>query len=484
MLFDRISMNRFAIESIYRAVAYTILSVAVFIYYTDETMRLVYWTVPIASVILLPISIKAFYYLKYKINNEAIARHCIFVFDVIVAALAIASVHFSLVFSLLLIISLIFIGSTFKASFITTVALSAIGITTIYLASISAFGFKNYFNLNQIHLVLYSFSCFLLFLGSVSYFYKNYLERVKKTKHYYQEQMDRYVQFSTQLSRYAPKQLWQSIMSGETQAKIDYKRKKMTIFFSDIQGFTELAESLPPEELAFLLNDYLDHMTEIAKKYEATLDKFIGDGILIFFGDPHTNGLEQDAKKCIEMALMMRQQMHVLRERWLKMGFPELHIRMGVSTGYCHVGNYGSNYRMSYTVIGHNVNLASRLQAVADIDEILVADSTYSLVKDQFICIPKQHLQLKGMQNPMNTWQILEKYTGNTADMQQWFDYNYKGFHLLLNLEEIQHYEHTKLISILEKMTETLKNQKNITTTQGVAKLTLSDEVIEILDRE
>ncbi|MBF7682471.1 adenylate/guanylate cyclase domain-containing protein [Acinetobacter sp. B5B] len=483
MLFERISMNKFVIESIYRAVGYLILSVAVFIYYANETMQLVYWMVPIASVVLLPVSIKTFDYLKYKVN-EVFARQLVFVYDVIVAGLAIASVHFSLVFSFLLIICLLFIGTTFKASFITLVLISAIGITTICLASIFAFGFDHYFNLNQIQLILYSFFCFLLFLGSAFYFYKSHLEHVKKTKHYYQEQMDRYILFSTQLSRYAPKQLWQSIMSGETEAKIDYKRKKMTIFFSDIQGFTELAENLPPEELAFLLNDYLDHMTEIAKKHEATLDKFIGDGILIFFGDPHSKGLEPDAKKCIEMALMMRQQMHVLRERWLRMGFPELHIRMGVSTGYCHVGNYGSDYRMSYTVIGHDVNLASRLQAVADVDEILIADSTYHLIKDYFICIPKQPMQLKGMNNPMNTWQVLEKYTGNTADIQQWFDYNYKGFHLLLNLEEIQHYEHAKLIQILEKMTDTLKMQKEMTTSQGVAKLTLSDELIEFIDKK
>lgn len=94
--------------------------------------------------------------------------------------------------------------------------------------------------------------------------------------------MTRYIAFANQLSRYAPLQLWQSIMRGEAEAKIEYKRKKMTVFFSDIQGFTELSETLIPDDLAFLLNDYLSHMTEIAKQYEATVDKFMGDAILIF----------------------------------------------------------------------------------------------------------------------------------------------------------------------------------------------------------
>lgn len=467
-------------ESIYRLAVYAIWSIAVFIYYENLAVKLIYFIVPIAATIVCLLSSKLFYVLKDKVNEDY-ARQALFLLDVMVAALAIASVHFSLVFSLLVIIGLLSVGNTLKTSFITTLMMIVIGVITLYSASLFIFGSDNYFNLDNIQLALYSFFCFFLYVGSVFYFYRNYLLHLKKTKDYYQEQMDRYIQFSTQLSRYAPKQLWQSIMSGETQAKIEYKRKKMTIFFSDIQGFTELAERLPPEELAFLLNDYLDHMTEISKKNEATLDKFVGDGILIFFGDPHTTGLEQDAKRCVEMAITMRQQMHVLRERWLKLGYPELHIRMGISTGYCHVGNYGSDYRMSYTVIGHDVNLASRLQGVAEIDEILIADSTYRLIKDQFICIPKQPIQLKGVQNMTSTWQVIDKYTGVQSELQQWFDYDYKGFHLLLNLEEIQHYEYSKLIEILEKMTKKMKLQQGMITDRGVAKLSLESEQIEIM---
>ncbi|GAB3042899.1 adenylate/guanylate cyclase domain-containing protein [Acinetobacter apis] len=480
MLLEQILKNRFAVESVYRLVAYIVLSLAVFIYYFNTPIRLEYFLTAIVAAILFPVSLKSFDFLQQKVSGDY-AREVLFVFDVVISFIAIASVHFSLVFSGLVIIVLGCINSLSKVSFLTAVASIIMATLTLYLNAILFFGFDNYLNSNSKLLEIYSFICFSLYLGSGFYLHKNYIEHLKKTRNYYQEQMNRYVQFSTQLSRYASKQLWQSIMSGETQAKIEYKRKKMTIFFSDIQGFTGLAERLIPEDLALVLNDYLKHMTEIAKKHEATLDKFIGDGVLIFFGDPQTKGIEQDAKRCIEMAITMRQQMHVLRERWLKMGFPELHVRMGVSTGYCHVGNYGSDYRMSYTVIGHDVNLASRLQTAADIDEILISDATYQLIKDEFICIPKEAIQLKGVQQVMNAWQVLDKYTGLTSEMQQWFDYEYKGFHLILNLEEVQHFEYAKLIAILEKMTKRLEQQKEMTTEQGVARLNLNDESIEII---
>ena len=289
--------------------------------------------------------------------------------------------------------------------------------------------------------------------------------------------MTRYIAFANQLSRYAPLQLWQSIMRGETEAKIEYKRKKLTVFFSDIQGFTELSETLIPDDLAFLLNDYLSHMTEIAKQYEATVDKFMGDAILIFFGDPNSQGVEQDAKSCLEMAISMRQQMKLLRERWKKMGYPALHIRMGISTGYCHVGNYGASHRMAYTIVGRDVNLAARLQSAAEVDEILIADDTHQLIKNEFLCVPKVPIYLKGIQGPVKTWQVMEKFTGKKSDTQKWFDFEYKGFHLVLNLEEVQNYEYPELVEILEKMIDRIKKQQKITNAQGIPKLTLDDEI-------
>jgi class 3 adenylate cyclase len=316
-----------------------------------------------------------------------------------------------------------------------------------------------------------------LFVNIGNYYQNRRIKSVETKKNTYFNEMNRYIELSNQLSRYAPLQLWQAIMRGDTEAKIEYKRKKMTVFFSDIQGFTELSETLIPDDLAFVLNDYLSHMTEIAKQYGATIDKFMGDAILIFFGDPDSQGVEQDAKNCIDMSIAMRQQMKFLRERWVKMGYAPLHIRMGVSTGYCHVGNYGAVHRMAYTIVGRDANLAARLQYAADIDEILVSDETYKLIKNDYLCAPKTPIELKGIQGKVRTWQVMEKYSATKNENQQWFDYEYKGFHLVLNLEEVQNFEYPELVEVLEKMVERIKVQQKLTNSQGVAKLNIEDEV-------
>ncbi len=350
-------------------------------------------------------------------------------------------------------------------------------VTVFYICNIFIFGFHEYFEQSSTELTILSFLCMIFYFGMGSAYQAQRIRFTMAKKDHYYSQMNRYMEFANQLSRYAPLQLWQSIMKGESEAKIEYKRKKMTIFFSDIQGFTELSETLIPDDLAFLLNDYLSHMTEIAKQYEATVDKFMGDAILIFFGDPNTQGVEQDAKTCVEMAIAMRQQMKLLRERWKKMGYPALHIRMGISTGYCHVGNYGASHRMAYTIVGRDVNLAARLQSAAEVDEILIADDTHQLIKNEFLCVPKVPIYLKGIQGPVKTWQVMEKFTGKKSDTQKWFDFEYKGFHLVLNLEEVQNYEYPELVEILEKMIDRIKKQQKITNAQGIPKLTLDDEI-------
>ena len=203
----------------------------------------------------------------------------------------------------------------------------------------------------------------------------------------------------------------------------------------------------------------------------------MGDAILIFFGDPDSQGVEQDAKNCVDMAIAMRQQMKFLRERWIKIGYAPLHIRMGISTGYCHVGNYGAVHRMAYTIVGRDANLAARLQGAAEIDEILISDETYKLIRNDYLCAPKTPVELKGIQGLVKTWQVMERYEQDRNEHQQWFDYEYKGFHLVLNLEEVQNYEYPELVDVLEKMIERIQLQQQLTNAQGIARLNLEDEI-------
>jgi adenylate cyclase len=188
---------------------------------------------------------------------------------------------------------------------------------------------------------------------------------------------------SLKLSKYLSPQVYDSIFSGVRDATLSTERKKLTVFFSDIKDFTLTTDDLQPEDLTNLLNRYFTEMSDIAMEHGATIDKFIGDAMLMFFGDPETKGVEEDAKACVRMAMAMQRRMAGLEEEWKAQGYEKpFKMRVGINTGYCNVGNFGSANRMDYTIIGGEVNLAARLEAQADTSGILMSYETYALVKD------------------------------------------------------------------------------------------------------
>ena len=210
------------------------------------------------------------------------------------------------------------------------------------------------------------------------------------------------------LSKYLSPVIYRSIFEGKQDARIATQRKKLTVFFSDIVDFTATSESLDPEDLASLLNEYLLAMTEIVIEHGGTLDKYIGDAILVFFGDPETLGEEQDAYRCVAMAMAMQQRMRVLRQRWEAAGRRRpFHVRMGITSGYCNVGNFGSDVQMSYTIIGRQVNLASRLETESPPDEILISNSTWALVQSQVRCARRDPVVVKGFAEAIEAYQVL-----------------------------------------------------------------------------
>ena len=460
----------------HRLMGYSILSLILVIYtFTSTSASYQLYLLPLLLIYFL-LCPRLEKWLQYKFDKK-IEKNVLFANEAVIVALVLAATHLSLVPTFTILFALLYVGLNNRISLPVSCLIGLIGVITFYFSTYIIFGAEEYFEPTNPELTVVSLLGLMMFIVIGNYYQHRRLNILGQQRQHYHNQMTRYIAFANQLSRYAPLQLWQSIMRGEAEAKIEYKRKKLTIFFSDIQGFTELSETLIPDDLAFLLNDYLSHMTEIAKQYEATVDKFMGDAILIFFGDPNSQGVEQDAKSCAEMAITMPPQMKLLRERWKKMGYPALHIRMGISTGYCHVGNYGASHRMAYTIVGRDVNLAARLQSAAEVDEILIADDTHQLIKNEFLCVPKVPIYLKGIQGPVKTWQVMEKFTGKKSDTQKWFDFDYKGFHLVLNLEEVQNYEYPELVEILENMVQRIKTQQKITNAQGIPKLTLDDEV-------
>jgi class 3 adenylate cyclase len=214
---------------------------------------------------------------------------------------------------------------------------------------------------------------------------------------------------SNQLAKYLSPQVYESIFSGRQEGKVASSRKKLTVFFSDIADFTETADQLESEALTQLLNHYLTEMSAIALEYGATIDKFVGDAIMIFFGDPESKGIGEDALACVAMAIAMRDRMVELQRYWRDSGVEKpLRCRMGIHTDYCTVGNFGSDDRMDYTIIGGGVNLASRLEAASTPGEILISYETQAHIKDRILCEETGRIEVKGLAYPIATYRVMD----------------------------------------------------------------------------
>ncbi|WP_424627705.1 adenylate/guanylate cyclase domain-containing protein [Bradyrhizobium sp. SYSU BS000235] len=203
---------------------------------------------------------------------------------------------------------------------------------------------------------------------------------------------------SMKISRYISPQIYKSIFSGQKDVVIHTERKKLTIFFSDIQNFTATTERLQPEQITQLLNEYFTEMSVIALAHGGTIDKFIGDAMLIFFGDPETKGERLDAQACLRMAWEMQRRLVELNAKWRSEGIEQpFKTRMGINSGYCNVGNFGSVDRMDYTIIGAEANLAARLQSIAEPGRIVISYETFALVSDVVAAHPLPAITMKGI---------------------------------------------------------------------------------------
>ncbi len=214
---------------------------------------------------------------------------------------------------------------------------------------------------------------------------------------------------SCKLAKYLSPQVYNSIFTGAQEVQLASQRKKLTVFFSDVAAFTELTDRMESEDLTQILNQYLTEMSKVALEHGATIDKYVGDAIMIFFGDPETHGVKEDALACVKMAIAMKMRMRDLAEVWRGSGIETpLRCRIGIHTGYCTVGNFGSNARMDYTIIGGPVNLASRLEHEAPVGGILTSYETYAHIKDQVHCEERGQLRVKGIVQPIYTYEVID----------------------------------------------------------------------------
>ena len=259
----------------------------------------------------------------------------------------------------------------------------------------------------------------------------------------------------TKLSKYFSPQVYNSIFTGELDVKIDTNRKSLTVFFSDIKGFTTITEKLEPEILTELITYYLTEMTNIAIEYGGTVDKYIGDAIMIFFGDPKTDGITKDAVSCVAMALKMKRKLKAIRKKWTSFGLTEsLDVRMGIHTDVCTVGNFGSQDRLDYTVLGNGVNLASRLESLAKPNEILISENTFNIIRNDIDCTYVDEIIVKGKSHPIKTFQVQNLIS--KKDRRETIEYETDGFSLIMDKEQIKNTE--KIISYLKKSLDHLKD--------------------------
>ena len=186
-----------------------------------------------------------------------------------------------------------------------------------------------------------------------------------------------------ELKRFLPQQVAEGLLGGVLEPDEAFQRRKVTALFADMVGFTDLSENLEPEELALVLNEYLREMTAVAVTHGGALDNFIGDGLMVIFGAPTASSEEEQALAAIRTALAMRARAAELAKGVRARGLPaQLNVRIGINTGYCTVGVFGSDVMRAYKAVGFAVNVASRLQTQADPGKILCGFRTYALVEN------------------------------------------------------------------------------------------------------
>lgn len=207
-------------------------------------------------------------------------------------------------------------------------------------------------------------------------------------------------------ARYVSRQVMDNILSTGAIPQVRGDRKKVTVLFCDIRGFSTIAESMPPEGVVQLLNEYFERMVDVVFRHQGTLDKFMGDGLMVLFGAPQEDDYQEE--HALRAALEMQQELRLLRKKREADGGVPISIGIGINSGPAIVGNIGSSQRMEYTAIGDTVNLASRLEtATRELGaEILISEYTYNAVRGAFKTRSMGSVHVKGRVEPVQAYAV------------------------------------------------------------------------------
>ena len=235
-------------------------------------------------------------------------------------------------------------------------------------------------------------------------------------------------------SQYLSPAVIDMIVKDPDKLKLGGERREMTAFFSDIQGFSTVSESLTPEELVQLLNEYLTSMCEVISSYNGTVDKFEGDAIIAFWGAPLDN--PDHARDGCMAALDMQERNIELRKKLREENRPMLYTRMGINSGPIVVGNMGSATKTDYTMMGDNVNLAARLEGANKFYKTytMIAENTYKLAEDSIDVRYLDVVRVVGKNEPVKIYQLLAKKNQLAGSMQEVLEHYEKGMNCYKNL--------------------------------------------------
>jgi adenylate cyclase len=257
-------------------------------------------------------------------------------------------------------------------------------------------------------------------------------------------------------SSYVSSDLVDEILRDPDKLKLGGENKKVTLLFSDIRGFTSLSESIPPEMLVSVLNEYLSPMTQIVMEERGTLDKYIGDAVMAIFGAPLD--VPDHAIRACQAALSMLKKLGQINNEWRKRNFPSIAIGIGINTGEAIVGNMGANMRFDYTAIGDSVNLASRLEGLNKLygTEIIISKSTLENLNSSeapFLFRELDVVQVKGKEEPISIFELVNTFSNDTNKTKL----------VTMFTEALNRYREGKFHEAKEKFTEILRNFPNDT---------------------
>jgi adenylate cyclase len=236
-------------------------------------------------------------------------------------------------------------------------------------------------------------------------------------------------------SMYLSKQVVDELIKDPERIKLGGEEQDITIFFSDIKGFTSLSEKMAPTDLVNVLNEYLSNMCDIILNQRGTVDKFIGDAIMAFYGAPYHYA--DHALAACSAAVKMQAHLGELRSRWKKEGKSLIYARFGINSGPAVVGNMGSRDRISYTAMGDAVNLASRLEGANKYygTYTMISETTYNAVKDDMETRFLDKIKVVGKELPINVFELVSAKGELTHSQKEVFGIYNRGIELFIDRE-------------------------------------------------